>query len=131
MSSRDSISRWIVKIKQGDEAAAQTIWDRCFPDMVRLARTRLRATSRRMADEEDVALSALNSFCRAAQQGRFPDLAGSDGLWRLLSEMAKRKAVDLIRRNQRRKAGETKCGVNPASPPQQFCSSGNCAGRGG
>ena len=58
-----------------------------------------------MADEEDVALSALNSFCRAAQEGRFPDLADRDGLWRLLLQMTVHKAMDLARHERRQRRG--------------------------
>jgi hypothetical protein len=42
--------------------------------MVGLARARLQGLPRRAADEEDVALSAFASFCRAAEAGRFPRL---------------------------------------------------------
>ena len=35
----------------------------------------------RLADEEDVALSAFDSFCRGAEQGRFPRLDDRDDLW--------------------------------------------------
>jgi DNA-directed RNA polymerase specialized sigma24 family protein len=63
-----------------------------------------------MADEEDIALSALNGFCRAAQQGRFPDLADRDDLWRLLLQMTSHKAISLARheRRQRRGGGQVK-----------------------
>ena len=47
------------------------------------------------ADEEDVALSAFDSFCRGAQRGRFPQLDDRDNLWRLLVVITSRKAVDL------------------------------------
>ena len=58
---------------------------------------------RRIADEEDVALSAFHSFCRGAREGRFPELTSRDDLWRLLLSMTARKAVDLIGDNKRRK----------------------------
>ncbi len=63
-----------------------------------------------MADEEDVALSALDSFCCAARKGRFPDLADRDGLWRLLLQMTVHKAMGLARheRRQRRGGGRVK-----------------------
>jgi DNA-directed RNA polymerase specialized sigma24 family protein len=60
---------------------------------------------RRVADEEDVALSALASFFRAAEKGRFPNLADRDGLWRLLSRITQRKAITLIRRTLRKTGG--------------------------
>jgi DNA-directed RNA polymerase specialized sigma24 family protein len=97
MSSDGSISRWIDEVKSSNEEAAQVIWDRYFPDLVRIARRKLEGIPGGMADEEDVALSALDSFCRAAEGGRFPDLADRHDLFRLLSRITKRKAVDLIR----------------------------------
>src|SRR5262249_11217855 len=57
------------------------------------------------ADEEDVALSAFDSFCRAAEQGRFPRLADRNGLWRLLVVLTARKAADLRQHEGRRKRG--------------------------
>jgi DNA-directed RNA polymerase specialized sigma24 family protein len=93
-----SITVWLEEIKQGNEEAAYRLWDRYFPDLVKLARKTLAGTPRRMEDEEDVALSALASFCKAADQGRFPNLSDREGLWRLLSRITHRKAVDVIRR---------------------------------
>ena len=89
----------------GNEDAAQMLWDRYFQDLLALARTHLRTVPRRVSDEEDVALSALNSFFVAAQNGRFPNLEDRDGLWRLLSRMTQRKAVDQLRRHLALKRG--------------------------
>lgn len=105
MSSDESVSIWIKEITDGNEDAAQKLWDRYFPDLLILARNGLRTVPRRMVDEEDVALSALNSFFGAAQKGRFPDLADRDSLWRLLSRMTQRKAVDVLRRHLAQKRG--------------------------
>lgn len=105
MSSDESVSIWIKEVINGNEDAAQKLWDRYFPDLLNLARNRLRSAPNRMADEEDVALSALNSFFGAAKKGRFPDLAGRDSLWRLLSRMTQRKAVDQLRRHLAQKRG--------------------------
>jgi DNA-directed RNA polymerase specialized sigma24 family protein len=105
MSSEGSISHWIEEIKRGNPAAAEVVWDRYFPQLVRLARQKLRGVPGRMADEEDVALSALDSFCRAAQRGCFPDLADREGLWRLLFQKVVRKAVDLARYERRQIRG--------------------------
>ena len=105
MSSEGSITPWIEGVKQGDPAAARALWQRYFPRLVELAREKLRGAARRMADEEDVALSAMDSFCRAAQEGRFPDLTDRDGLWRLLLRMTARKVVDLTRHERRQRRG--------------------------
>jgi DNA-directed RNA polymerase specialized sigma24 family protein len=108
MSSAGSISCWIDEIKQGDDQAAHALWDRCFPVLVNIARQKLRAIPRTAVDEEDVALSALDNFFRAVAKGRYPDLADREGLWRLLSRITQRKAIDLIRRHFTQKDGQGK-----------------------
>jgi DNA-directed RNA polymerase specialized sigma24 family protein len=70
---------------------------------VALARARLRGTPRRAADEEDVALSAFDSFCRGAERGLFPQLHDRDNLWRLLVVITSRKAQDLAQHQARRR----------------------------
>ena len=105
MSSEGSITQWIAQIKDGDSAGAKGIWQRYFPRLVQLARKQIRGVPRGMADEEDVALSALDSFCRAAREGRFPDLADRDGLWRLLLQMTFHKAMGLARHERRQCRG--------------------------
>jgi DNA-directed RNA polymerase specialized sigma24 family protein len=93
-----SITVWLEELKRGNGDAARRIWERYFPDLVALARQKLRGVPQRMEDEEDVALSALDSFCRAADLGRFPDLNDRRSLWRLLSRITHRKAIDVARR---------------------------------
>jgi DNA-directed RNA polymerase specialized sigma24 family protein len=100
-----SVTRWIGPLKAGDVEAAQALWDRYFAGLVRLARVRLRDAPRAVADEEDVALSAIHCLCRGAAAGRFPQLADRDNLWRLLATIAAQKAVDLQRRETREKRG--------------------------
>jgi DNA-directed RNA polymerase specialized sigma24 family protein len=105
MSSEGSITHWIAELKDGNSAGAQAIWQRYFPRLVQLARKQIKGVPRGMADEEDVALSALDCFCRAARQGRFPDLAARDDLWRLLLQITVHKAVDLARHERRQRRG--------------------------
>ena len=105
MSSEGSITPWIQRLKQGDPAAAEALWKRCYPQLVRFARKKLEGMRPGMADEEDVALSALKSFCGAAQRGRFPDLADRHGLWPLLLRITERKAANLARRETRQRRG--------------------------
>jgi DNA-directed RNA polymerase specialized sigma24 family protein len=103
-----SVTRWLGELKRGDPDAAQRLWERYFTDLVRLARARLRAAARAAEDEEDVALSAFDSFYAAASHGRFPRLDDRDDLWRVLVTLAERKASDLIRRQRRLKRGSGK-----------------------
>jgi DNA-directed RNA polymerase specialized sigma24 family protein len=105
MASDGSVSGWIGGARQGDGRAAEQLWQRYYQRLVRLARTALQGAARRAADEEDVALSAFDSFCRGAQQGRFPDLNDRDNLWRLLVILTRRKAAHLKRDQRRLKRG--------------------------
>jgi DNA-directed RNA polymerase specialized sigma24 family protein len=105
MDSVSSVSEWIDRLKVGDPVAAECLWGRYFERLVGLARTHLRGTPRRAADEEDVALSAFDSFCRGVEHGRFPELLDRHSLWRLLVTLTLRKASALRREEQRQKRG--------------------------
>ena len=105
MSSTDPVTHWLTQLLAGDRTAVQPLWERYFQQMVRLARQRLRDAPRRMADEEDVAISAFDSFCRSAEQGRFPGLTDRDSLWSHLFYYTIRKASHLIRSECRQKRG--------------------------
>jgi DNA-directed RNA polymerase specialized sigma24 family protein len=102
-----SITRWLGDLKEGDQAAAQPLWERYFSRLVVVARGKLRRMRRTTADEdeEDAALSAFNSFCAGAAQGRFPKLADRDELWRLLVVITARKAIAQAQRQGRKKRG--------------------------
>ena len=105
MAPEGSVTRWLTPLRAGDPAAAQQLWELYFRRLVGLARTRLQGARRRAADEEDVALSAFDSFCRHAEAGRFPQLADRDSLWRLLVVLTARKAAHLKRDAARQKRG--------------------------
>ena len=105
MSSEASVTHWLGLLKAGDPAAAAPLWQRYFGLLVGRARAALGAAPRRAADEEDVALSAFDSFCRGAAAGRFPLLLDRDTLWPLLVVLTSRKAHDLVRDQQRHKRG--------------------------
>jgi DNA-directed RNA polymerase specialized sigma24 family protein len=105
MSPEGSVSHWIARLRAGDHQAAAPLWERYFRRLVELARARLQGAPRRAADEEDVALSAFDSFCRGAERGRFPDLLDRDNLWRLLVVLTARKAAHLKRDADRLRRG--------------------------
>jgi DNA-directed RNA polymerase specialized sigma24 family protein len=105
MASEGSVTRWLGPLQVGDPAAVQQLWERYFQRLVALARKKLPGPARQAADEEDVALSAFESFCRNAERGRFPQLADRDDLWRLLVALTSRKAAHLLRDLGRQKRG--------------------------
>jgi DNA-directed RNA polymerase specialized sigma24 family protein len=108
MESVRSVTGWLAQLKEGNQAAAQPLWEKYFSQLLTRARRKLAGAQRRSADEEDVALSAFDSFCRAADAGRFPRLNDRDDLWQLLVVLTDRKAVDLIQYERRQRRGSGK-----------------------
>lgn len=100
-----SITFWIHRLKDGDAAAVRPLWDHFFQQLVGVARRRLGGTSRRMSDEEDVAVTAFNSLCIGVAEGRFERLDSRDDLWQVLVALASRKAIDQIRKQVSQKRG--------------------------
>lgn len=107
-SFNDSVTRWIGDLKDGQDAATQKIWERYFDRLVRVASRQLGAAPRRIADEEDVAVSVFDSLCKGAAAGRFDKLRDRDDLWKLLTAISGMKAVDQIRRQTAKKRGGEK-----------------------
>lgn len=109
----EPVTLWIEQLKAGDPAAARPLWNGYFARLVSLARRRLRGLSQAVADGEDIALSAFDSFCQGVAGGRFPDLNDRDDLWRVLFDITTKKAWGEIRYQTRQKRGGGK--VVPAS----------------
>lgn len=108
----ESPTLWVVRLRQGDGDAAQKLWQQYFQQLVHLARRRLQNTARRVADEEDVALSAFHSFFRGIERGRFPQIDDRYDLWKLLMTITLNKISHL-----RRDAGRAKRGGGWKSVP--------------
>ena len=90
ISMTESPTYWLPALQQGNEQAAERLWQEYFVKTVRLAKRRMEGLRLRAADEEDVALSAMNSFCRMAKNREDP-IVDSAELWRLLATIVKRK----------------------------------------
>lgn len=100
----ESVTHWLHQLTANDDSAAQQqLWNRYFARLAALARTRLTGAPQRDADEEDVVLSAFNSFFCAARAGRFPELHDRTGLWPLLVKITARKAINQVKRQLAKK----------------------------
>jgi DNA-directed RNA polymerase specialized sigma24 family protein len=105
MSPEESVSQWLDQLQAGERAAVGKLWQRYWHRLVEEARRRLRNRPRVPADAEDVALSAFDSFCRSAENGRFPSLEDRDDLWCLLVTIARRKVNRLVEQELAQKRG--------------------------
>ena len=103
----DEVTIWIERLSGGDEKAAHLLWEQYFDRLVRLARRKFDqiGINRRAADEEDIALSAMNSFYKRAADGQFC-LGDRQELWKLLVTITVRKAYAELKRQKAKKRGE-------------------------
>ena len=105
MPEHQSVTWWLENLKDGNEAAAESLWQRYFQRMAALARQRLGEGQRRVQDENDIAVSVFKSLCERAERGDLAGLAGRDELWRLLATVTLRKVAGQIRDASRQKRG--------------------------
>ena len=112
MVIRETDTFWIDELKCGNSCAAAELWERYFQQLVHFARERLGHEPRRVADEEDVALSAFHSFCRGAMSGGFAKLEDRNDLRQLLFLIAARKAGRQIERQRCASAAADAYGAN-------------------
>jgi DNA-directed RNA polymerase specialized sigma24 family protein len=111
MASRGdgSVTKWIGELKAvgavGAADAAAALWDRYFAALARLAKKRLANRGGAAEDEEDAALSALDSVFAGMADGRFTRLESREDLWRLLVVVTARKASAQLDRQHALKRG--------------------------
>ena len=105
VSDKRSVTDWLDGLKASDDEAAHALWRRYFAKLVGLARQRLGDSPRRVADEQDVALSVFKSLCEGLERGEFERLNDREDLWRLLAVITARKADQQIRWHLRQKRG--------------------------
>jgi DNA-directed RNA polymerase specialized sigma24 family protein len=101
-SRAGSVTVYLDQLKDGDPAAVQRLWERYFHRLIHLAHAKLRTAPRLAGQDEDVALNALDSFFRAVERDRFPQLHNRNDLWQILVMLTLRKTYGLIRRERRR-----------------------------
>lgn len=104
MAHDQSVTWWIQELKQGDERAANELWQRYFQRMAALARQRLGERGRRVQDENDIAVKVFKSLCEGAERGQLAP-GDRDELWRLLATITVRKVAQQHRDESRQKRG--------------------------
>ena len=99
------VSQLMLHLAKGDSDVAEKIWNDYFGKMVKLARRKLDGMPNRDADEEDVAISAMNSFYQGLVRHKFEHLHNRDDLWKLLVTITVRKATAKRRSHFSQKRG--------------------------
>jgi DNA-directed RNA polymerase specialized sigma24 family protein len=104
--NQNSVTQWMVQLVDGDQLAAQQIFDRYYEQLTALARRRLSKLPPQIADHEGAVNSALRSFFSAAGDGRFGELDDRDALYKLLATITLRKVAKQYRKQHGKKHGE-------------------------
>jgi DNA-directed RNA polymerase specialized sigma24 family protein len=115
MTGDGSVTHWLNQLAGDDDSVAQrALFDRYFAKLVELGQQKLNSAPRAVEDEEDLALSAMDSFFRRAADGQFPLLAHRHELWSLLVTIVTRKAVNRLKKERALKRGWAQHGTRPA-----------------
>lgn len=104
-STTGSTTDWIAGLRAGNPAAADSLTRHYFKRLTLIARQSLPGAARRVADEEEIAVSVLHRVCVGVQQGRFPEIHDREDLWALLLTITRGKVADLLKHERRQKRG--------------------------
>lgn len=117
-----SVSHWLqhlsTDVPELQRDAQRAIWQRYFTRLSMLARNRMPLGLRVATDEQDAALSALQSFFERAGKGAFPDLYDRSGLWPLLARITAYKVTKYLRRERADKRGGGTVQREAETPPR-------------
>ncbi|MDR1384575.1 MAG: LuxR C-terminal-related transcriptional regulator, partial [Planctomycetaceae bacterium] len=98
----ETSENWLSALHRGENDAVEVLWQEYFTKIVRLAKRRMEGLRLCAADEEDIAVSAMNSFCRMAKNREKP-ISDFTELWKLLATIVRRKVG---KERQRQYAGK-------------------------
>ena len=104
MTTEDQSVDLLRRFREGDELAAQQLFDRYVQRLVVLARTRLSDRMKRRVEPEDVVQSVYRSFFRKAGEGHFT-LGKSGDLWSLLATITIMKVRGQVEFHTAKKRG--------------------------
>lgn len=102
-SNCEPITVWIRRLELGQAEAAQPLWDHFCKRLMDMANVRLGNKLKRTYDEEDVAVSAFHSLCRAIAVNDRVCLGDRIDLWKLLVVITERKIANRARKESRRR----------------------------
>jgi DNA-directed RNA polymerase specialized sigma24 family protein len=105
-----SITGWIDQLCDGNQQAAEELWQFISVRLHDFAKRKLDSQTRRQYDENDAANSAFHSLCRSLEEGR-STAENRDALWGLLAVITSRK-ISAHRRylNRQKRGGGTVSG---------------------
>ena len=105
MPHDDAVTRWITKLSEDEDRAAQVVWNAYVERLADFVRVKLHDMPP-SALQEDAAWRPIQSFCSNVAAGHFPDLDDRSDLWRLVLPIAAHSADAHLRRQAGKKSQE-------------------------
>ncbi|MEW4561528.1 ECF-type sigma factor [Bremerella sp. JC770] len=97
--SANSVTLWMRNLESTqDSESAAPLFERYFPRVARYVRRKLGKTTRRVVDEEDIAIATMHVCLDKIQRGMLTALSNREQLWRMMATVASRQVIDLRRR---------------------------------
>jgi RNA polymerase sigma-70 factor (ECF subfamily) len=93
MPADDAFRALMVRLRSGEDAAAQEVFERFAGRLIALARRQFNQLLARKVDPEDVVQSAFKSFFVRHREGKV-EVDDGGGLWNLLTLITMRKCAD-------------------------------------
>lgn len=92
-SDLDRLQDCLKRVRQGDPHAIAELYNRYLDRSVRLAKSRLRVGEDHLIDDEQAAMSALESLIIRVRGGSYSDIKDHLKLWNLLACIINRKLI--------------------------------------
>lgn len=105
MTDTHSLTQLLSQVKRGEEQAVQDLFARCYSRVSQHAEKRLRGTSVRTFDADDITSSVLTEFLSRARNGDFLRLECRSDVWQLLLMLIGDHVRDSLRRERALKRG--------------------------
>ena len=99
-----SVTGWIDQLADGNQQAAEQLWQHVCLRLQEFARQKLDVRTRCRYDEDDAANSAFHSLCRGLADGRL-EAENRDAFWGLLAVITSQKISTQQRYLKRQKRG--------------------------
>ncbi len=101
MEMNSSVTDWIAQLRNGHSSACDKLWPFYLQRLTSLICQKLETSRNQVSDEEDVLIDTCEVCFRKIKEGVYPNISSRHDLWRLLTKIATRKAIDQIRRSKK------------------------------
>jgi RNA polymerase sigma factor (sigma-70 family) len=105
--NNESFEKLLDAMQTGEEWAFDTFFKKYYDQLVRLAKKKIGSFPLRTRDEEDLALSAMNSLFNCLRENRL-EAQNSIELWKILVTITNRKLINYRERQHAQKRGSGK-----------------------